>query len=68
MPNQVPTTSAEVGCGPTSFDGITCLTCRNTTASHFARRTRQAWHARGQGFESLSSTPSSLQLERLNRR
>jgi hypothetical protein len=28
------------------------LICRNTTLSHPARRSLQAWHARGQGFES----------------
>jgi hypothetical protein len=28
------------------------LTCRNTTSRYPARRNGQAWHARGQGFES----------------
>jgi hypothetical protein len=28
------------------------LTCGKTTMPYPARRTRQAWHARGQGFES----------------
>ena len=67
VPNQVPTTPAGIRCRATQCDSTIRLTCRNATYRYFARRNRQAWHARGQGFESpklhdFSCTRSSIKV------
>ena len=50
--NQVTTSPAHAGRLLSWPDGKPGLTCMALTISDHARRTRQAWHARGQGFES----------------
>jgi hypothetical protein len=50
--NQVTAPPDHDGWSPTQPDNGIALTCRNTTQRDAARRNRQAWHARGQGFES----------------
>jgi hypothetical protein len=52
VPNQVPTTPAGLRCRLTQCDSTTRLSCRSATYRYFARQNQQAWHARGQGFES----------------
>jgi hypothetical protein len=50
--NQVTTTSDSAGPSTTRSDTDIFLTCGNPTQRDVIRRIRQAWHARGQGFES----------------
>jgi hypothetical protein len=50
--NQVTTSPAHTGRLRSLPDGRPGLTCMGLTISDHARRIRQAWHARGQGFES----------------
>ena len=50
--NQVTTTPGHSRRSATQSDTDIRLTCRNTTPCDVAGRNRQAWHARGQGFES----------------
>jgi len=52
VPNQVTTLPDHGGCSQTPPDKTIALTCRNTTQRDAAGRNSQAWHARGQGFES----------------
>ena len=50
--NQVTTSPADTSRLRPVTDDEPALTCAGLTVSDCARRARQAWHARGQGFES----------------
>jgi hypothetical protein len=50
--NQVTTTPGSARRSTTRSDTDIFLTCGNPTQLDIVRRNRQAWHARGQGFES----------------
>ena len=52
MTSQVTTQSCRTRHDQPSPDDTRHLTSYNTTNPNYSRRTRQAWHARGQGFES----------------
>jgi Thiolase, C-terminal domain len=65
--NQVTTPPGNASQSATHPDGPMSPTCGNPTPSDSARRNRQAWHARGQGFESpklrdFSCTRSSIKV------
>jgi hypothetical protein len=50
--NQVTKSPVHAGWLRSLPDGKSALTCADPTISDYAGRIRQAWHARGQGFES----------------
>jgi hypothetical protein len=59
--NQVTTTPDRARRSTTRSDTGVFLTCSNSTWRDAIRRNRQAWHARGQGFESPKLHVSAVQ-------
>src|SRR5215468_525523 len=62
--NQVTTAPDNARSGETSSDAARGLACGNRTQRDALRQNRAAWHAEGQGFESLSSTEPVFPAQR----